>query len=201
MKWIRRSIKPEDSGSDHTPDNSEAGAPNIYVGDSLKGTRKDPERLAPRNAWERLGQRILVIPRVLGSPEAAFGLRVACATMSIGIAAYLKASQSFFLKQRLVWWAQHLLPKVGSNYLQGDDHGCHWYDCHHRFRSLWFSRSSGTLSSSHSIVRRLTLLVGRYIHCYVFQSHHLVHCWRARSSGRRLTAFVPSHCTGTVLSN
>ena len=102
-KWLQNSIKEEDSGSDHTPDSNESGAANIYVGDSLKERRKDPEHLAPENAWERLGERFLAVPRLLSSPAVAFGLRVACATMSIGITAFLKASQPFFLKQRLVW--------------------------------------------------------------------------------------------------
>ena len=103
MKWIRNSVKEEDSGSDHTPDSNESGAANIYIGDSLKERRKDPEHLAPENAWERLGEKLLAVPRLLSGPAVSFGLRVACATMSIGITAYLEASQAFFLKQRLVW--------------------------------------------------------------------------------------------------
>ena len=103
IKWIRNSVKLEDSGSDHTPDNSESGAPNVCIGDSLRGKKKDPEHLPPQTTWERFGERLQAIPRALGSSEAAFGLRVAFATMSIGITAYLEASQSFFLKQRLVW--------------------------------------------------------------------------------------------------
>ena len=33
----------------------------------------------------------------------AFGFRVACATMSIAISAFLEVSQTFFVAQRLVW--------------------------------------------------------------------------------------------------
>lgn len=39
----------------------------------------------------------------MASPECAFGFRVACATLTIGIVAFLKQSQLFFQEQRLVW--------------------------------------------------------------------------------------------------
>lgn len=39
----------------------------------------------------------------MASPECAFGFRVACATLTVGIVAFLKQSQLFFQEQRLVW--------------------------------------------------------------------------------------------------
>jgi hypothetical protein len=43
------------------------------------------------------------IPRFLGSTESAFGFRVACATLTVGVIAFLKDTQAFFIEQRLVW--------------------------------------------------------------------------------------------------
>ena len=37
------------------------------------------------------------------STELGFGFRVACATMSIAILAFLQDTQTFFIEQRLVW--------------------------------------------------------------------------------------------------
>lgn len=39
----------------------------------------------------------------MASEECAFGVRVACATLTIGIVAFLKETQIFFQEQRLVW--------------------------------------------------------------------------------------------------
>ena len=74
----------------------------IYLGEAFQ-KRKDPEHLPPQNAWERCGNGIRQLARFLRSPESAFGLRVACATMSIAVVAYLRDTQQFFMKQRLVW--------------------------------------------------------------------------------------------------
>ena len=75
---------------------------NIYLGDSLKA-RKDPEHLSPANAFEKVTNYIRWIPRILASEESAFAFRCAVATMSIGILAYLRQTNSFFLKERLMW--------------------------------------------------------------------------------------------------
>ena len=103
MKWIMNVFKAEDTAADHTPDQSETGAVNTYVGESLSARRRDPEHLPPTNTWQRFGNGVRTIPHVLHSPEVAFGFRVACATMSIAITAYLRVSQRFFVEQRLVW--------------------------------------------------------------------------------------------------
>ena len=103
VKWIRDVFREEDSSNDHTPDQSETGVANIYVGDSFSVKRRDPEHLPPTNSWEKFGNGIRTIPHVLRSPEVAFGFRVACATMCIAIVAFLRASQRFFIEQRLVW--------------------------------------------------------------------------------------------------
>ena len=75
---------------------------NIFMGDSLKA-RKDPEHLPPANAYEKVTDYIRVIPKILASQESSFAFRCAVATMTLGILAYLRQTQTFFLKQRLLW--------------------------------------------------------------------------------------------------
>jgi hypothetical protein len=75
---------------------------NIYMGDSLKA-RKDPEHLPPANTFEKVTNYIRIIPRTLASQESSFAFRCAVATMSLGVLAYLRQTQAFFLKQRLMW--------------------------------------------------------------------------------------------------
>jgi hypothetical protein len=103
-KWILN-IGSEDSAADTaTPDSLESGsgASNVYMGSGF-AKAKDPEHLPPTSGWQRFGNRLRTIPRILQSVESAFGFRVACATLSIGIIAFLEKSLKFFIEQRLVW--------------------------------------------------------------------------------------------------
>ena len=102
QKWIFSSLKAEDASPDQSPDSTEVGTSNVYLGESFHD-RKDPEHLAPTNTWQRAGSKVAGIAHILGSPESAFGFRVACATLSIGIVAFLESTHVFFTAQRLVW--------------------------------------------------------------------------------------------------
>lgn len=100
-KWIL-SIGREDTSVDtESPDSLEAGASNVYMGPGFN-PRKDPEHLPPKTPWQHFGNGLRTIPRFLGSAESAFGFRVACATLTIGIVAFLEKTQTFFVEQRLV---------------------------------------------------------------------------------------------------
>ena len=101
-KWVTGSLKVEDASMEHTPDSTEAGGVNIYSGASFRAA-KDPEHLPPTNAWQRSTNGLRQFSELLKSQESAFGFRVACATLSIGIVAYLKDTYVFFTEQRLVW--------------------------------------------------------------------------------------------------
>jgi len=74
----------------------------IMFGDSYY-KKRDPEHRPPINKWQKFGDTLHKIPQLLGSEEASFALRAACATMSIGIVAYLENTQHFYQEQRLVW--------------------------------------------------------------------------------------------------
>lgn len=90
------------SSQDETMAHESNGGSNIYLGDAL-GAKKNPEHLPPTNLYERITDRIRGVSSMLASDAAAFGLRTAVATMSIGILAYLRETRSFFLQQRGMW--------------------------------------------------------------------------------------------------
>ncbi|MCJ1338840.1 hypothetical protein MMC09_004129 [Bachmanniomyces sp. S44760] len=103
-KWFMGMFHSEDASNTNydNPDSAEAGSYVIDIGDSLQAA-KDPEHLPPKNAWERFGNQVRGLSHALGSSQSAFGFRVACATMSIAIIAFLRQSQVFFTTQRVVW--------------------------------------------------------------------------------------------------
>ena len=62
-----------------------------------------PSHMVPVNAFERWAGVFAKITRLLGSDLSMFGLRVACASLCLGIVALLQSSQEFFIRQRGVW--------------------------------------------------------------------------------------------------
>lgn len=101
-KWIAGAFSIEDGSNHHAPDSAEAQMNSVALGDAFK-KQKDPEHLPPTNGWQRFGNGVREISHMLRSNEMAFGFRVACATMSIAIVAFLEQTQTFFVTQRLVW--------------------------------------------------------------------------------------------------
>ncbi|KAJ3540570.1 hypothetical protein NM208_g5008 [Fusarium decemcellulare] len=78
---------------------------------SLRKARQAPdgskvinaEHMEPDNAWQRTSGHFRIIPRLLGSDLSVFGLRVAVASFSVAIVAYLADTYEFFIRQRGVW--------------------------------------------------------------------------------------------------
>jgi hypothetical protein len=101
-KWFLAVLSHEDSSAEQNPDAMEAGANLVFFGDNYN-RKSDPEHLPPETTWEHLGNGLRKITKFFGSEESAFGFRVACATMTIGVVAFLERSQTFFMEQRLVW--------------------------------------------------------------------------------------------------
>ncbi|CAG8897617.1 unnamed protein product [Penicillium egyptiacum] len=100
-KWAKSFMTAQDHEDDnmgdiHTQNNI------LQLGEAYK-LRKDPEHLPPTTRFEKIGDRIRVIPGFLRSLESSYGFRVACATMTIAIVAFLRDTQTFFIAQRLVW--------------------------------------------------------------------------------------------------
>jgi hypothetical protein len=50
-----------------------------------------------------VGSLLRYIPRLLASNQSVFGFRAAAASFSVAILSYLRQTQDFFVKQRLIW--------------------------------------------------------------------------------------------------
>lgn len=100
-KWFL-SVFGDDSTAEESPDVLERGGNVVFVGQGWKN-KKDPEHLPATNFWQSLGNGLRSFSNFFGSQESVFGLRVAIATMTVGIIAFLEPTQQFFIQQRLVW--------------------------------------------------------------------------------------------------
>lgn len=101
-KWFVGIFRSESSSAEQSPDLTETNNTFVYFGDGYN-QKKDPEHLPPATAGQRFGHGLRQISKFFGSEESAFGFRVACATMTVGIVAFLESTQRFFMEQRLVW--------------------------------------------------------------------------------------------------
>jgi len=101
-KWIASVFKDEDKRQENNADLFDSGMAVIYMGDSF-AQKRDPEHLPPTNAWQRAGNAVRAVAKFFSSEESAFGFRCACATLTVGIVAFLEQTQAFFQEQRLVW--------------------------------------------------------------------------------------------------
>ncbi|KAF1989874.1 hypothetical protein K402DRAFT_325398 [Aulographum hederae CBS 113979] len=104
LKFLCSAFKEDDSNDeDRRLDGTVGGGnTNVYLGQAYK-TRKDPEHLPPQTWYERLGDKIRTIPRVMRSTQSAHGFRVAVATMSIGLVGFVHQTQQWFLAERGIW--------------------------------------------------------------------------------------------------
>lgn len=102
IKWATGTFKAGDSHAEDHMGDIDTQNHILQLGESYK-SQKDPEHLPPETTLQRIGDAIRIIPAFFRSSESAYGFRVACATMTIGIIAFLHDTQQFFVKQRLVW--------------------------------------------------------------------------------------------------
>lgn len=100
-KWLRNVLSTEDSSGDiHMAD--EPCSQQVDMGSAYR-SQKDPEHLPPTTIVQHFGNYVRIFPHTLRSQHSVFGFRAACAVMTLGVIAYLEATQAFFLKQRLLW--------------------------------------------------------------------------------------------------
>lgn len=101
-KWANTFLStPDHHEEDHMGD-IHTQSSSLELGEAYRH-RKDPEHLPPSNMFQKVGDKVRVVPRFLRSFESSYGFRVACATMTIAVIAFLHPTQEFFTKQRLVW--------------------------------------------------------------------------------------------------
>ncbi|KAJ5994433.1 hypothetical protein N7451_010157 [Penicillium sp. IBT 35674x] len=101
-KWFWASLSREDRELDYHLYSKRSGTSRIYLDDVLQ-TNTDPEHLPPQSKWEMVGDKLRRGFHFFGSPESVFGFRVAVATMTVSIVAFLRNSQQFYIEQRLIW--------------------------------------------------------------------------------------------------
>ncbi|OJZ84351.1 hypothetical protein ASPFODRAFT_138918 [Aspergillus luchuensis CBS 106.47] len=63
----------------------------------------DPEHLPPANWFEKGSLALRFLSHIISSEQSIFGFRVAAAAFSVGILAYLRKTQDFFIHQRCIW--------------------------------------------------------------------------------------------------
>jgi hypothetical protein len=181
-KWIFSILSTEDQSAEQAPDLVESRANIVYFGDGYN-KKRDPEHLEPANAWERFGSRLRSVSEFLGSEESAFGFRVACATMTVGVVAFLEKTQHFFMEQRLLWAliiiAIGMTMSMTSPLL--------------KLRAL----TTDSFDSIWPVLLRLHLARGGYGFCHGHISGHLVHCQRAQ--GWRHRVLVDIHFRRVLL--
>ncbi len=103
-KWFRSIFQNEDEQHDneHTAGDIGGNTRSYELGSAYR-QRKDPEHLPPQNWVERFGDYLRLIPGFFRSSESAHGFRVALATLSIGIVAFVAQTQHWFQRQRGLW--------------------------------------------------------------------------------------------------
>jgi hypothetical protein len=102
QQWVWAALSREDSNLDYEAYSTRSGTVTVYLGDALQ-TEKDAEHLPPVSMWEKATDNFRIVPHFFGSPESAFGFRVATGTIVIAVVCYLRNSQHFFIEQRIIW--------------------------------------------------------------------------------------------------
>ncbi|KAL8293847.1 hypothetical protein RB597_007639 [Gaeumannomyces tritici] len=92
----------QDPTAQESSDVMDQGGIIVHLGPGF-AQRRDLEHLPPESAWERLGDGVRALSALLSSEASAYGIRVACATMTVAIVGFVETTQVFFQEHRLVW--------------------------------------------------------------------------------------------------
>lgn len=179
-KWAVSVFKDQDSTAAESPDVLERGVGIVFVGDGFS-QKRDPEHLPPASVWQKFGNSIRVVSRFLSSPESMFGLRCACATMTVGIIGFLQDTQVFFQEQRLVW--AMIIIAIGMT----QSKLCRFYTVQCSFGARL------TAISLRTVHLRLLLSSWWQSHRYDMRIYHLVHRGSADSRRHRLSLALFIH--------
>jgi hypothetical protein len=101
---------------------------------------QDSEHMPPENLWERSSHVFRLLRRAIISEHSLFGLRVAAASFSVGILAFLHSTNAFFYRQRLDWVMTLIV--IGMNPTTGE---------------TFFSLASRIISSAISVALSLVI--------------------------------------------
>ncbi|KAJ6785522.1 hypothetical protein PWT90_03813 [Aphanocladium album] len=89
-----------------------ANGPRVEL-DPVFHKPRNPDHLPAASTMESAGDFIRKISLVLRTDHAAYGLRGACAVMTIAIISFLSSSQDFYFEQRLLWASFAILLSMG----------------------------------------------------------------------------------------
>lgn len=103
-KWLASIFKTTGLSQDDAQTNPDmhGNLPTVDLGKAYS-QKRDPEHLPPSNWAERAGNHLRSVPRFLRSHASQFGLRVALATISIGVTAFIEQTQLWFANERVHW--------------------------------------------------------------------------------------------------
>lgn len=102
LKWLSLNSETEPGNPSENRQSSNIDPSTIYHDQRLT-TFPDPEHLPPENVWEKGSTILRTISHLIKSDQSLFGFRVAAASFSIGILAFLHQTQDFFIRQRCIW--------------------------------------------------------------------------------------------------
>ncbi|KAJ5771702.1 hypothetical protein N7520_002231 [Penicillium odoratum] len=98
-QWLSLSAEPKEKPSDSLQ--SSVDPSNVHR-PAFTGF-PDPEHLPPDNIWEKGSTVLRKISHIIKSEKSAFGFRVAAASFSVAILAFLHQTQDWFVRQRCIW--------------------------------------------------------------------------------------------------
>jgi len=102
-KFFSSIFKEDDlAANDHPLRDDQNTTYKFSMGESWR-TQKDPEHLPPSNWFEHMGNGLRAISNFLKSPESAFGLRSAVATISLSLPIFIHQTQRWATENRVFW--------------------------------------------------------------------------------------------------
>ncbi|PGH11059.1 hypothetical protein AJ79_05101 [Helicocarpus griseus UAMH5409] len=96
-EWMSFQKSEEEEGEDKHTGSVQTVNPQNITG------QHDPDHLPPSTSWQRFGDRLRRVARILSSEQSGFGLRVAIASFCPAILAFLRQTQDVFYNHRLNW--------------------------------------------------------------------------------------------------
>ncbi|PYH85653.1 hypothetical protein BO82DRAFT_302115 [Aspergillus uvarum CBS 121591] len=103
LQWLSPDSEQKESGEGSGRRQSSHVNPSAVYEEREAETFPDPEHLPPANFFEKGSIVLRVISKVIKSEQSIFGFRVAAAAFCVGILAFLRQTQDFFIHQRCIW--------------------------------------------------------------------------------------------------
>ncbi|RAH69061.1 uncharacterized protein BO66DRAFT_325161 [Aspergillus aculeatinus CBS 121060] len=103
LQWLSPDSEQQEFGEGSGRRQSSHVNPSAIYEEREAETFPDPEHLPPANVFEKGSAVLRIISKVIKSEQSIFGFRVAAAAFCVGILAFLRQTQDFFIHQRCIW--------------------------------------------------------------------------------------------------